>query len=132
MIWPLSGFQLYGLYCNSDLDLCTVHVTRYVHNRHAWLTVARQMPLILPHHLLAYLHKKFGGQMPHAEQLRAFWKHFQTCTHESIRWPHCYEDDCIPIGLHGDDLRYTETGQMLLCVSLNFLLDEGQERYPLL
>ena len=69
--------------------------------------------------------------MPHAEQLRAFWKHFQTCTHESIRWPHCYEDDCIPIGLHGDDLRYTETGQKLLCVSLNFLLDESQERYPL-
>ena len=87
--------------------------------------------MVLPHDLLAYLHKKFGGEQTPAEQLRAFWKHFQTCTHESIRWPHCYEDDCIPLGLHGDDLRYTETGQKLLCVSLNFLLDDAQERYPL-
>ena len=92
------------------------------------------MPMVLPHNLLQYLHAKHG-QLASELELNTFWNHFRQCTEDSIRWPHNFENqdgsNCIPCGLHGDDLRYTDTGQKLRCVSFNFLLDENQERYPL-
>lgn len=90
--------------------------------------------MVLPHNLLQCLHDKYE-QLADELELKTFWDHFQQCTSESLRWPHNFAQDdgsyCIPCGLHGDDLRYTDTGQKLLCVSFNFLLDDMQERYPL-
>ena len=37
----------------------------------------------------------------------------------------------IPVGLHGDDFRFTAAGQKLVAVSLNFPLGEHRGRYVL-
>ena len=91
------------------------------------------MPLVLPHALVKYLHGvKMLGKVSAPAELRKFWRHFKTRTDPSVRWPHYFKrHGVIPMGLHGDDCRYTETNQKIICVSLNFLLDERQERYPL-
>ena len=91
--------------------------------------------MILPHELCLYLYrhgsKHYGSDDCKAE-LKKFWGHFKKCTNkEAIKWPHVWEDTCTPIGLHGDDCRFTETGQKVVCLSINFLLDETQRRYPL-
>ena len=94
----------------------------------------RKMPLILPHELCHYMYhrgsKHYGSDCE--AELRKFWQHFKKCTNDvAIKWPHMWEDTCTPIGLHGDDCRVTETGQKVICLSVNYLLDETQRRYPL-
>ncbi|CAE7190226.1 spp-11 [Symbiodinium microadriaticum] len=86
-----------------------------------------KMPMILPHEICLYLYrhgsKHYGSDDCNAE-LKKFWGHFKKCTNkEAIKWPHVWEDTCTPIGLHGDDCRFTETGQKVVCLSINFLLD---------
>ena len=89
--------------------------------------------MVLPHVLLKYLHDmKMLGKVSAPAELSKFWRHFKTQTDGSVRWPHYFRNTgVIPLGLHGDDCRYTDTNQKIICVSLNFLLDADQERYPL-
>ena len=37
----------------------------------------------------------------------------------------------VPLGLHGDDCRYTDTNQKIDVLSMNILVDKAQERFPL-
>lgn len=91
------------------------------------------MPLVLPHELCLYLHKKhWYEEYACAAELKKFWHHFKECTNEAaIKWPSQWEASCVPIGLHGDDCRFTENGQKVICVSMNYLLGESQKRFPL-
>lgn len=96
------------------------------------LPYCRSMPLVLPHEICLYLHKKnkyaeYGCEA----ELKKFWHHFKTCTDEAIRWPSMWEDSVVPIGLHGDDCRFTDSGQKVICLSMNYLLDESQQRFPI-
>ena len=89
------------------------------------------MPVVLPHHLLCYLYKHTSMFVKATTGLKQFWKHFHACTDPSLTWPREWNDSTVPMGLHGDDCRFTETGQKVICMSLNFLLDDSQQRYPL-
>ena len=62
--------------------------------------------------------------------LKQFWEHFHTCTDPSIAWPRVWDEGMVPIGLHGDDCRFTETGQKVISMSLNFLLDDFPAALP--
>lgn len=88
------------------------------------------MPVVLPHDVLNALHKE--GRLPNVcptSELRQFWKHFGA---QQLPWAANVPPDAIPLGLHGDDARYTDTGAKIIAVSLNCLLDPAQDRWPLI
>ena len=90
----------------------------------------RQMPLMLPHEVCHHLHRKSKHCGSEAE-LHKFWCHFKSRSKEHLKWPFMWEETCVPLGLHGDDCRFTDGGQKVICFSMNYLLDETQMRYPL-
>ncbi|CAE7252570.1 unnamed protein product, partial [Symbiodinium sp. KB8] len=95
-----------------------------------WRTETRDMPLILPHELCLHLHRK-NKHCASEDELHKFWSHFKSRSNPEMKWPFMWDATCIPLGLHGDDCRFTDGGQKVICVSMNYLLDEAQMRYPL-
>ena len=98
----------------------------------------RSFPVILPHELIPWpldglskkdLHEMIGAPTNVLE----FWDHVEAT---GMPWhPGLHSRDgldrVIPVGLHGDDFRFTAGGQKLTAVSLNFILGERRGRYVL-
>lgn len=90
------------------------------------------MPLVLPHELLNALHT--SGKLRRlcdADELAAFWDNFKAHESSQVQWPRLADRGMIPLGVHGDDLRYLEKGAKLIAFSMNILIDDTKERYPL-
>ena len=97
------------------------------------LHCCRPMPVVLPHELIHALDSAGRlKQLCPQHALKEFWEHFRSEASAEVPWPklsppgHPY-----PLGLHGDDCRYTDTGEKLLVVTCNLLLDDSQLRFPL-
>ena len=91
------------------------------------------MPLVLPHEVIFRLHMmgRLEGLSP-KKDVEHFWEHFKAHESSSIQWPIAAERHMLPVGIHCDDCRYTESGEKLIVLSLNFLLDgDVQDRFPL-
>ena len=90
------------------------------------------MPLVLPHELLNALHTSGRLQdLCDAEALTAFWDNFKSHESSQVQWPRLGTWGMVPLGVHGDDLRYLENGSKLIAFSMNILVDDSQERFPL-
>ena len=90
------------------------------------------MPLVLPHELLNALHTSGKlQQLCDAEALTAFWDNFKAHESSQVQWPSLGSWGMIPLGVHGDDLRYLEKGAKLIAFTMNLLVDDTKERYPL-
>ena len=66
-----------------------------------------------------------------ADACEEFWQHMEAqgqLVPPAAR--HTWRD-IVPLGLHGDDCRFTQAGEKLLAVSLNFPLGPLRGRYPL-
>ena len=96
-------------------------------------SLIRKMPIVLPHDLLNALHKSGRLQsMCPEEELSDFWDNYREHTSDEIAWPAGRPtDDCVPLGVHGDDCRFTDSGQKLIVISLNILLDPWKDRFPM-
>ena len=96
-------------------------------------TTLREMPVVLPHDVLNALHECGRlRQLYTDEDLCYFWGNFKQHESSVVQWPAQAQRGMIPIGIHGDDFRYTEHGQKLVLVSMNVLIDsEMQDRFPL-
>ena len=98
----------------------------------------RSYPIILPHELVPWL---LGGlnagdlrdTIGSRQSILDYWKNVEVT---QMPWhPSTHTDKdlehIIPVGLHGDDFRFTNGGQKLVAVSLNFPLGERRGRYVL-
>ena len=63
--------------------------------------------------------------------LRNFWDHFHGQASSEIAWPPMAPPDGLPMDLHGDDARYLDNGAKIIAISMNFMLDAVQDRFPL-
>lgn len=89
--------------------------------------------MVLPHDILFGLHESGRlAKLCPKQSLVEFWDNFKAHVSSHIQWPVAAERSMLPIGVHGDDCRYTESGQKLIIFSMNLLLDGLiQDRYPL-
>ena len=89
--------------------------------------------MVLPHDVLNALHECGRlRQLYTDEDLCLFWDNFKQHESSVVQWPAQAERGMLPIGIHGDDFRYTEHGQKLVLVSMNLLIDNKmQDRFPL-
>ena len=90
------------------------------------------MPVILPHELVAALHKT--GELTNMydmQGLREYWDHVIGHATTQVPWPNNVPDMILPAGLHGDDCRFTDTGEKIVVISWNLVLDSRQVRFPL-
>ena len=88
--------------------------------------------MVLPHELVNALHKR--GQLDNMydmQELREFWNHMLGHACSQVPWPCNIPEMTLPGGLHGDDCRFTETGQKIIVLSWNLVMDSSQTRYPL-
>ena len=91
--------------------------------------------MVLPHDIVQALH--LTGRLEELsplDRLREFWAHARTRASEcpEVAWPAAAPCGCPhALGLHGDDCRFTDSGQKVTVVSLNLLMDDSQRRYPL-
>ena len=80
------------------------------------------MPVVLPHDVLNALHVCGRLRQLYTDaDLCEFWDNFKQHESSIIQWPAKAERGMLPIGIHGDDFRYTEHGQKLVLVSLYVL-----------
>ena len=112
-----------------------IYVYTHVHGFPAQTGVPRMMPVMLPHDIVCGL-EKYGRlqKLASPEQLAEFWTHFRNEVSEEICWPAhapAGHPGPVPLGIHGDDCRFTDTGQKICCISLNILVDNAQTRFPL-
>ena len=92
------------------------------------------MPLVLPHELIGALHSTGRlAELCKAEDVQEYWAHFrrQAACNAEVGWPLNAPEGALPIGLHGDDCRFTDGGQKIIVFSSNLILDDSQMRYPL-
>lgn len=76
------------------------------------------MPIILPHEILHYMFTN-GKVKISREDIRAFWSHWETNKpyHVGVESKsHC------PLGLGGDDAKYTLSGAKVVVIVLNLPL----------
>ncbi|OLP83931.1 S-antigen protein [Symbiodinium microadriaticum] len=89
-----------------------------------WVVEDRLMPVILPHELVAALHKT--GELTNMydmQGLREYWDHVIGHATTQVPWPNNVPDMILPAGLHGDDCRFTDTGEKIVVISWNLVLD---------
>ena len=94
----------------------------------------RQMPVVLPHELLHALDEsKRLVQLCDQRDLADFWAHFHSNVSMHVQWQTQAPIGklAVPIGLHGDDCRYTDTNQKIVILTMNVLVDKSQQRFPL-
>ena len=92
----------------------------------------RQMPVVLPHDILNALHQEGRlARLNPPAALRNFWDHFHGQASSEIAWPPMAPPDGLPMGLHRDDARYLDNGAKIIAISMNFMLDAVQDRFPL-
>ena len=92
------------------------------------------MPIVLPHELLHCL-DQCGKLRELCDQrdLADYWAHFHSNVSMHVQWPveAPMAQLAVPLGLHGDDCRYTDTNQKIIILSMNILVDKTQQRFPL-
>ena len=98
----------------------------------------RQFPIILPHELVPWILRDLSASeldevAGSAGERRKLWLHvsaghpgWNPCPHNESQLP-----DYIPVGLHGDDFRFSQSGSKLLTLTLNFPLGYKRQRFPL-
>ena len=90
------------------------------------------MPIVLPHDILNALHHCGRLQeLAGLDDIKQFWDHYRDHISDDIQWPVGAPDGAVPLGMHGDDSRFTDSGQKLLVLSLNILHDPTKARFPL-
>ena len=90
-----------------------------------WLgnAIYRRLPVVLPHHLLQYLHEKgMSADALDREANREYWAHMVEHTEWAASHP-CsqYPETSIPTFLYGDDVKYNRQ-EKLTCTYLGFIL----------
>ena len=93
---------------------------------------------MLPHELIPWLlrdrsRKEIDEIVGTAEEIREYWKRTENeAWHPGRILAKEDVDDCIPLGLHGDEFRFTTvSNEKLLAITLNFPLGERKLRFPL-
>ena len=92
------------------------------------------MPIVLPHELLHCLdHCGKLRELCDQRDLADYWAHFHSNVSMHVQWPveAPLAQLAVPLGLHGDDCRYTDTNQKIIILSMNILVDKTQQRFPL-
>ena len=67
--------------------------------------------MVLPHELVHALHQDgWLDRACGADALREFWAHFRASSSEDVAWPtNAPSGHAHPLGIHGDDCRFTES-----------------------
>ena len=88
-----------------------------------------KLPMILPHEMLDYLHRNKRIAVSQAD-IQSYWetyKKFKSADH-----PCCKNMRHSPLGIAGDDCKYTLAGAKVIIIGFNIILhDRGlkQENY---
>ncbi len=92
------------------------------------LTLKRKMPMVFPHELVAWLvdNGLWNDSEKDRRETARFWDHFRGL---KIDWAtrHPATSSHRPLGIYGDDARYTEQGQKFLGVHMNDVLEDGKD-----
>ena len=94
-------------------------------------TTSMNLPLILPHELLDYLHRS-NKIVVNPEKVKQYWtryKAFKSPSHP------CCKDDLLPhspLGLAGDDCKYTLSGSKVIIIAFNLPLHDQQRKQELM
>ena len=81
--------------------------------------MARSLPVVLPHELLAHL--SAHGHLAELESSEVYWRHFQN---QGVTWARDQEDlSVVPLFLYGDDTRYNKQDKATV-IYLGAVLDE--------
>jgi hypothetical protein len=114
----------FGLYFYMKLKLHQelYYVTVPVFAKHGHQQVTNQsVGLVLPHEMIAHIYRR-GKQEEFLApaEAPAYWRHVRDRT----AWggQHWADSDTIPLGLHGDEVRFTTQGQKLLGITYNAIL----------
>jgi len=89
-------------------------------------TTSMDLPIILPHEMLDYLHRS-KKIVVNPEQVKQYWtryKAFKSPSHP------CCKDDLLPhspLGLAGDDCKYTLSGSKVIIIAFNLPLHDQNE-----
>ena len=94
--------------------------------------------MILPHEVVPWLLNGLNSTdlydtIGTPQSVQQYWSHVEQTGmpwHPGLH-PTTDLDKVIPVGLHGDDFRFTAAGQKLIAISLNFVLGERRGRYVL-
>ena len=66
---------------------------------------------------------KDGGKIKyHCDDVKEFWCHWER--YEPVKHPACEQKRHIPVGLAGDDAKYTLSGSKLIVMLLSFPLQD--------
>ena len=80
------------------------------------------MPVILPHHLLQYLHGIDADQID-MDAARDYWSHVQKHTDWGRVHPCPAGQPCNPLFVYGDDVKFNNN-EKLTCVCMGYILSE--------
>lgn len=90
-------------------------------------TTSMDLPIILPHEMLDYLHRS-KKIVVNPEQVKQYWtryKAFKSSSHP------CCKDDLLPhspLGLAGDDCKYTLSGSKVIIIAFNLPLHDQKRK----
>ena len=98
----------------------------------------RTFDIILPHQLLPWLlesrpREQRERMIGTPGDIAEYW----ACTQGQPGHPAAMSGDAtnltefIPVGLHGDEFRFTQAGEKLMAVTMNFILAGERLRFPL-
>ena len=94
--------------------------------------------MVLPHSLMKFLLSGVSEDLLEhvvgsGDSIAEFWEFLTNAQYNPCTHTRCKDKmkTVIPIGLHGDEFRFTQNGEKILAVSLNFVLGHRRARYPL-
>ena len=79
-----------------------------------------KLPIILPHEMLDYLHRTKNIAVAPAE-IKDYWEHYKRFKGDH---PCCSEMKHSPLGIGGDDCKYTLAGAKVIIIGFNIILHD--------
>ena len=90
-------------------------------------TTSMNLPMILPHEMLDYLHRS-NKVVVNTEQVKQFWTRYKAF--KSSNHPCCKDALLLhsPLGLAGDDCKYTLSGSKVIIIAFNLPLHDQKRK----